>query len=199
MTTEQPTDAHLSPEDVAAYLTRAVTEEERLRIERHLVTCPACCDELVALGHGLSETRKPWVTPMRVGVAAAAVLAGILLLGPRVGLLVPDGEPALRGPQAPLETMLRPSIEALAPEGGSAVDRDSVLFVWRPAAEDSYYSLTLTDREGGLIWRGNTRDTLLTLDSDVRLSAGEEYYWYVDALLDTGESPTTGVHRFTAR
>ena len=73
-----------------------------------------------------------------------------------------------------------------------------MLFVWRPAAADAFYSLTLTDREGGLIWRGNTRDTLLALDPDVRLSVDGQYYWYVDALLDSGESPTTGAHRFTA-
>ncbi|UCG76563.1 MAG: hypothetical protein JSV95_04515 [Gemmatimonadota bacterium] len=72
-------------------------------------------------------------------------------------------------------------------------------FVWRPAAVDAFYSLTLTNREGQLVWRGNTRDTLLVLDPEVRLDAGAPYYWYVDALLDTGESPTTGVHRFTAR
>lgn len=197
---EQPTNSHLSPEDVAAYLSRAVTEAERQRIERHLVTCAACCDEIVGLGHDILESRAPrWATPGRIGLAAAAVLAGVLLLGPRLGLFVTSREPAFRGSQVPTETMLRPSIEALAPESGTAVNRDSVVFVWRPARGDAFYSLTLTDREGGLIWRGNTRDTLLILDPDVRLSAGSPYYWYVDALLDTGESPTTGVHRFTAR
>lgn len=192
-------DSHLSSEDVAAYLSRAVSEEERQRIESHLATCGACCDEIVALGHDLSESRARWPMAVRVGLAAAAVLAGVLLLGPRLGLFFSDQEPAFRGSQAALETALRPSIQALAPGSGSAVARDSVLFVWRPAAADAFYSLTLTDREGGLIWRGNTRDTLLALDPDVRLDQGEQYYWYVDALLDGGESPTTGVHRFTAR
>jgi len=194
-----PADSHLSAEDVAAYLSREVTEEDRRRIERHLATCAACCDEIVALGHNLSVSRARWPMASRVGLAAAAVLAGVLLLGPRFGLFVSDEEPAFRGSQGLLETSLRPSIEALAPGSASAVGRDSVLFVWRPAATDAFYSLTLTDREGGLIWRGNTRDTLLALDPDVRLSVGGQYYWYVDALLDTGESPTTGVHRFTAR
>ena len=196
---EQPTDAHLSAEDAAAYLSREVAEEDRQRIETHLVTCAACCDEIVALGHTLSESRARWPMASRIGLAAAAVLAGVLLLGPGFGLFVSDEQPAFRGAQAPLETSLRPSIEALAPGNGIAVGRDSVLFVWRPAAADAFYSLTLTDREGGLIWRGNTRDTLLALDPDVRLGVGRQYYWYVDALLDTGESPTTGVHRFRAR
>jgi hypothetical protein len=199
MTIKKPTDAHLSAEDVAAYLSREVTEEDRQRIESHLVTCAACCDEIVALGHNLPESRARWPMASRVGLAAAAVLAGVLLLGPGFGLFPSDEEPAFRGSQASLETSLRPSIEALAPGSGSAVGRDSVLFVWRPAAADAFYSLTLTDREGGLIWRGNTRDTLLALNPDVRLSVGDQYYWYVDALLDSGESPTTGVHRFTAR
>jgi len=191
---------HLSAEDVAAYLNRSVSAGERRRIERHLAACGPCCDELVALGCEVpAQGRGRRVTPVRVGLAAAAVLAGVLLLGPRLATLSSDGGRTFRATQGPADVLPRPSIEALAPEGGTAVDRDSVRFVWRPAAVDAFYSLTLTNREGQLVWRGNTRDTLLVLDPEVRLDAGAPYYWYVDALLDTGESPTTGVHRFTAR
>ncbi len=197
---DTPVDSHLSTEDVAAYLSRAVSDEERRRVERHLVQCGPCCDELVAHGYRLSEGRRsPWPLVASAGLAAAAVLAGVLLLGPRLGVLLSDEEPVFRGAQAPVEETLRPAIEAVAPEDEGAVAKDSVVFVWHPVDADALYSLTLTDGEGSLIWRGTTRDTLLALAPDVRLRDGDQYYWYVDALLATGESPSTGVRRFTAR
>ncbi len=197
---ETPVDSHLSAEDVAAYLSRAVSAEDRRRIERHLVECGPCCVELVAHGYRLSETRRSrWPVATSAGLAAAAVLAGMLLLGPRVGLILSDEEPVFRGAQALVEDALRPAIEVVAPEEAGVVGKDSVVFVWQSVSADALYSLTLTDEEVSLIWRGTTRDTLLALAPDVRLRDGDQYYWYVDALLATGESPSTGVRRFTAR
>ncbi len=197
---ETPVDSHLSAEDVSAYLSHAVSAEERGRIEHHLAECGSCCDEIVAHGYRLSETRRSrWPMAASAGLAAAAVLAGVLLLGPPLGLILSDEEPVFRGAEAPVEQALRPTIEAVAPEDEGAVAKDSVVFVWHPVDADALYSLTLTDGEGSLTWRGLTRDTLLALAPDVRLRDGEQYYWYVDALLATGESPSTGVRRFTAR
>jgi len=197
---ETSVESHLSAEDVAAYVSHAVSAEERRRIEHHLAECGPCCDEIVAHGYRLSETRRSrWPVAASAGLAAAAVLAGVLLLGPRLGLILSDEEPVFRGAQAPVEQALRPTIGVIAPEDAGVVGKDSVVFVWHPVDADALYSLTLTDGEGSLIWRGTTRDTLLALAPDVRLRDGDRYYWYVDALLATGESPSTGVRRFTAR
>ncbi len=192
------TDSHLTAEQLAAYLNGAIAKEERMRIEAHLATCGQCCDEVVA--HTQAKGVEPaWRRPTLAALAAAGVVAGVLLIGPGQRLLISDRQPAFRDAQTPIEVALRPAIVALAPVNHQTVERDSVLFLWKPIAEDAFYSLTLTDREGNLAWRASTRDTLLSLPSEVTLQRGVTYFWYVDALLPTGESPSTGVHRFTTR
>ncbi len=198
MQTHEPIP-HLSAEDVAAYLNGAISSEERSAIEVHLATCGRCCDEIVAHTHASEKAGPAWRRPTIAALAAAAAVAGVLLIGPGQRLLISDREPVFRDAQTPVEAVLRPSIVALAPVNQAAVQRDSVRFAWRPIAPDAFYSLTLTDREGNLAWRASTRDTLLPLSPEVTLQHGVTYYWYVDALLPSGESPSTGVHRFTTR
>ena len=190
---------HLSTEEVAAYLNGAISRDERTRIESHLATCGPCCDEVVAHTQATEKVLPAWRRPTIAALAAAAAVAGVLLVGPGQRLLISDREPVFRDAQTPVEATLRPAIVALAPVNQVAVPRDSILFAWRPIADDAFYSLTLTDSEGNLAWRASTRDTLLALSSEVTLQRGVAYYWYVDALLPSGESPSTGVHRFTTR
>jgi anti-sigma factor RsiW len=43
------TNRHLTADEVAAYVDRAVRDEERARIEEHLSGCTPCLDEVAAL------------------------------------------------------------------------------------------------------------------------------------------------------
>ena len=70
---------------------------------------------------------------------------------------------------------------------------------WRPVAPDVLYRLTLTDPEGDLLLRADTRDTLLILEPDTGLRPGERYRWWVEALLPSGETGSTGAQQFSTR
>jgi hypothetical protein len=195
----EATMSHLSAEEVAAYLSRAVSAEERTNIQAHLAVCSRCCDEVAFHAH-LQDVRQPsWKRPTIAVLSAAAVLTGVFLLGPQIGGLLSDDQPRLRDGQAPLERVLRSSMTVLAPEAENPIHRDSVYFAWSPVADDALYGLTLTDPEGGRVWGTTTRDTMLQLPPDIVLGEDSVYFWYVDALLPNGESPSTGVHRFTTR
>jgi hypothetical protein len=195
----EATVSHLSAEEVAAYLSRAVSTEERTDIQAHLAVCNQCGDEVAFHAH-LQEVRQPsWKRPTIAALSAAAVLAAVFLLGPQLRATLLDDQPRLRDGQAPIERQLRSSIAVLAPDAENPIHRDSVYFAWSPVAPDALYGLTLTDPAGARVWGTTTRDTMLRLPPDIVLGRGSVYFWYVDALLPSGESPSTGAHRFTTR
>lgn len=199
---DEATVRHLSAEEVAAYLSRAVSPEEREKIEAHLAACSACCDEVAFHAHleDLEAAHRPsWRRPTIAVLSAAAVLAGVLLIGPQFKATLVGDQPRLREGQASIERELRPTIAVLAPDGDNPVHRDSVYFAWSPVAPDALYGLTLTDPSGARMWGTTTRDTMLQLPSDIVLARGSVYFWYVDALLPSGESPSTGARRFATR
>ena len=87
-------------------------------------------------------------------------------------------------------------IEVRVPPEGSTLVQDSLRFAWVPVADDAFYSFTITDAVGDVIWEGTTSDTSLWLSSRVILEDGERYFWYVDALFGEGRSASTGVREF---
>ncbi len=89
-----------------------------------------------------------------------------------------------------------PRFGTVNPSSAQPVPADSVVFVWRRAGAEASYRLTVTDPAGGQMWTTATADTVAPLPASVRLARGQAYFWYVDALLPTGESATTGVQEF---
>lgn len=183
-------NGHLTPEEITSYLGRSVTRAESATIERHLVMCETCrrdLQEAWELGHGRRRVR--WRV---VGVAAAAAAVALLLVpATRFG----SGErssPVFRGGQAEGT----PTFEALAPTDRATVDPDTVVFRWRSGGVQVHYHLTLTDANGDVVWEATTSDTAVSLPPTVRLSRGQRYFWYVDALLEGARSSTTGVREF---
>ena len=185
---------HLSAEEVAGYLDRALSSAEQERIEAHLADCAKCRGELTEVAR-VRRARPRW-TRWYVTTPAAAAAAVILLLVWRPG--VPGSSDVLRDTEIGAEGI--PRFGVVAPVEVSPVAPDSVVFVWRAAGADAHYQLTLTDVTGDPLWSGTTADTTAGLPIDVLLGRGQAYFWYVDALLPDGESATTGVQQFrTAR
>jgi hypothetical protein len=84
------------------------------------------------------------------------------------------------------------SFSAVTPGDGARLDASAgMLFTWRAVAPGAFYSLTVTDERGDLVWRGSTNDTLLRLPPDVTLRPGSRYFWFVEGLLEDGTSATT--------
>jgi hypothetical protein len=184
---------HLTAESIAAYLAGEVSAEQRAAAQQHLLTCPDCrLDVAEASELGKERRRVRWLT-VGLPAAAAAVLA-VVLLGPATRD-VTDDTPILRGEQA--EGTVR--FEAVSPINGTEVSRDSLVFRWRSEGTQAHYVMTLIDEDGDVLWTTGTPDTMLGLPRDVGLVSGQQYFWYVDALLEGARSSTTGVQEFLVR
>ncbi len=184
---------HLTPEMIAAYLEREVSGQGRQAVQQHLLTCKECRVDLAeASEFGAVGRRDRWLA-VGVPAAAAAVLA-VVLIGPATRD-VTDDTPVFRGEQA--EGTVR--FDAVSPIGGTEVSRDSLVFRWRSEGAQAHYVMTLTDENGDIVWTTGTSDTTLGLPRDVGLVSGQQYFWYVDALLDGARSSTTGVQEFLVK
>lgn len=191
---DKPRRVHLSSEDIAAYLDRRLSATDRQRIETHLAECDECRSEVVAVTrvvHTKPRDQRWWA----VGIAAAAAVVLFALFQPRSDsdALRTD---ALRAPDGSGDTESVLRVDVVTPTGGSIVNPDSLVLVWRRAGADVLYRLAVTDAGGGVIWTGSTSDTTLLVPSAAELRRGQVYYWYADVLYPDGRSATTGVHRF---
>lgn len=190
--------SHLTSEELGAYLSRAVHGAARGRVEAHLEGCSECRAELVevsGLWAGARRQRRGRMAAAGGIGALAAALAGVLLLGPRADTVLPDREPRLRdGGRALDEGVAR--FETLTPGDGSTIESlAGSLLVWRPVAPGAFYSLTVTDERGDLVWSGSTADTVLRLPAELEVEPGNRYFWFVEALLTDGTTATTDASR----
>lgn len=189
-------ERHLSAGDVAAYLDGAIGDADRERIERHAAECDVCRREIAEVTVALRQERKTPSWRIWVPAAAAAVVAVLLVqpFGPGTG---PDGTSRLRGPAGIPDREGAVAIRIIAPSAESVVASGQVAFIWQAAGAGTSYQLTLTDDEGSVLWTLATTDTVAQLPDTIELDLASRYHWYVDAMLDDGQSRSSGVHSFT--
>jgi hypothetical protein len=186
---------HPSSEELAAYLSNALTANERAKLEAHLAGCRQCRREVTSArqllrSHGLPTARR-WVVP----AAAAAVLAVVLFSSLRPTRMETSSK---RGAEDAAVSATMPKIRIVSPASGDTVNGGQVVFVWQRAGNELLYRLTLTDASGRTVWTRDTSDTTLTLPASISLGKRQNYFWLVDALGADGTAITTGTHRFTA-
>ena len=130
--------------------------------------------------------------------AAAAALTGVLLLGPSVERDLAERETMLRDGGPGVEEGVR-KFGTVAPLDGARLQSlAGAVFLWRDVAPGAFYSLTVTDERGDLVWSGSTTDTLLRLPADLEVEPGDRYFWFVEALLTDGTTASTDASRFWA-
>jgi predicted anti-sigma-YlaC factor YlaD len=200
---------HLTEGELAGYLDRDLSATERQSVERHLDECDLCRAELVAVAGlvdgwnasdarseppsvpGRFSKRRPWRRSMGlVGLAAAAALAGLLLVVPGPEPLADGGWDRERiGTEgvAPLRTH--------APSDAGTVSRHDLRFTWADHGTDSY-RLTMTAEDGGLVWSVTLADTMAVPPDTLQLEPGARFFWYVDAM-SAGVVARSGVRSFT--
>ncbi len=188
---------HLTSEDFAAYVSRAIHGPKLDRLEEHFEGCEGCRDELVAVAALLRNARGQRRRRVAGGaVLTAAALSGVALLGTSIERILSEREPVLRGGGVGLEEGVR-SFSVVTPRDGARLAASSgMLFAWRAVAPAAFYSLTVTDERGDLVWRGSTSDTLLQLPSNITIRPGSRYFWFVEALLADGTTATTDANGF---
>jgi hypothetical protein len=188
--------SHSSAGEVSAYLERALSREDRNRVEAHLADCTECRREVVELSRLLRARRTrrvvlPWAAA--AGIAATlAILVGRLPHSPAAAP-VQDPGMAERGTASEEGAKLR----AWGPTGGASIGRDSLVLAWSPRrGGDLQYHITVADSAGGILWTASTTDTMLRPPPSLTLPGARTYYWYTDALLPDGRSLSTGVQEF---
>jgi hypothetical protein len=184
---------HLPPGSIAAYVDGTAALSDRSRLEAHVASCLECRNELLTVSGVVRAERRRRRTVVAVPLGAAAAIAlaavGISSLGggPGPGALTLRSEPS--------EGTAR--FEVVTPGDGDTVNTQNLLIVWRQAAAESpHYRFTLTDQDGTVLWSSSVADTSIIIPADIRLDAGQSYYWYVDALLDRGRTATSGISKF---
>jgi hypothetical protein len=196
--TDMSPSPHPANGELAAYLDRTLADDDRRRIEAHLADCDYCCEQISVATRSLSGLRKRhWPRLAMPGLAVAAALAAFLIVGPQLGEQGSSDDPIVRDGGG-LDQGAEPAIEVIAPRDRASLSPDSLAFAWRPVAEEAFYTFTLTNAVGDVVWEGSTSDTVLTLTGKVMLEPEGRYFWYVDALYDGGASSSTGVRELTA-
>jgi hypothetical protein len=84
----------------------------------------------------------------------------------------------------------------VSPREGEEVRVDSLRLVWRAVPGEPLYRVTIADHAGLALWTAEVSDTAVVPPATVRLSAGGNYFWFVDALDAEARSVTTGTHGF---
>ena len=179
---------HLEVHEVVCYVERNLTPADRERLEAHLADCDACTAEVAQLWRLRSSARRGrWLA---FGAAAAAVLAGVVLLSP--GARAPGGEGPLVRDGVPDDG---PALLVITPPDGATVEQHPAM-VWHSVSGATTYRVVVTAENGDSVWSGSTRDTAIVLTPGVALERTRRYLWYVDALLSNGRWATSGVHEF---
>ncbi len=181
--------AHLSTREVARFVEKLATPEERSEVERHLNQCDTCRTEIVQV----ARFARSRATRRRVAVAVPITAAAAVLLWIVSGPPTSEGDPnAFRAGSDGLQR-----IEAVMPVRDRVIRSDTVSFVWRSAGPGAQYSITITDTRGDPVRQTLVSDSTFSIPTDALRSGGEVFFWRVDAALPDGSTASTGAKQFS--
>jgi predicted anti-sigma-YlaC factor YlaD len=187
--------AHLTSDEVAAYIDNTLSEADCARVKAHLAECAACRKEIVSVSRlvaGAPRSKRRFVAFS--AIAAAAAVTVIFIARPARDSDIAKSE-RLRGSRNVATAEGVAVVRAIGPIGNQASNA-RIVFVWHPLSRDGAYRLTLTDDQGAKVWLAATNDTTIPLPQNLSLVSRRNYYWYVDVLQPDGQSATTGITAF---
>lgn len=156
-----------TPEVLQATIAHADTASDRLAVLRHVSECAACQSDIAllrTLHRAAAERRvRRWSGP--IGLAAAAMIAAVLL----IGRARPREE--VRGEAG--------GLVAIGP-AGDVPAAQPLTFVWHALANAKDYRVEVLDDSARVAFTAATSDTTLVAPSGV-LAPGARYYWVVRA------------------
>ncbi|MCC6774905.1 MAG: hypothetical protein IT360_27300 [Gemmatimonadaceae bacterium] len=178
-------------DDVAAERLRRLAEGEGSDEERlHTL------DALLSTAEGRRDLEIVWgasraARPPRRSRVRWLSAAGVLLavgLGGSVWVTRRADVSVVRSGDSPI---------ALVEPGNLTTASEVSRFVWRPLADAERYVFVIADGDGNTVATVETRDTVVTIPSGVRLEAGREYFWWVEATTRLGATVTAASQRLT--
>ena len=78
--------------------------------------------------------------------------------------------------------------EQVFPRPDSVVRREDVEFRWTAVPRSLFYEVRIATTEGDLVWEGRAPATRLRPPNDLRLEAGQKFYFWVAAYLPEGRT-----------
>jgi hypothetical protein len=186
------------PEVMLSLLRREGTEEQRLEVLDHVMSCGPCHSEFELLrameeaGTGTTERTglmAGWsLRRLAVPVALAASLVLVVTVGQR--LRSPEGSDVERGTADGITLLAPPAeIDAASPP----------TFSWKPVPGARGYELEVLDEKGALVWGAKTSETSVTLSDPRLLPAGKSYRWWVRATTESGTQRASPVRSLRIR
>ena len=172
-------DLDVSLETMCDVLDRKGSEEARLAAIDKIMAHPRLAEEFEVLraAHSASHTaqRRRFIA-WPVAIAASFVAA--VALGSWLALRRDDGSDQLRGPSV--------AIPLYAPAETALADSARV-FLWSGNPDATQYLFELSTAAGNPVYSAATTDSSLALPDSVRLAPGQSYFWYVRAMMRSGE------------
>lgn len=182
---------HPSSEELAAYLSGGLTPEARDAFEKHIAECRPCRMETMSARRLLETGRaKTWQWIVPSAAAAVIAIAFFSTSTPQRGVEEPTRDPAGRASAG--STI---NLGIVSPADGASV-ASIPTFTWRPHGTEALYRFSIVDAGGDSVWAVETRDTTVSLPSDLSLAPSREYLWSVDAVDSDGAIMTSGTRRF---
>jgi len=200
--TPAPRNAHLTSDDVAAYVSARFNGAERHRMEAHLADCDVCRTEVLEVRSLLqSAPRTRWVVPRALPVAAAAAAILLIAIAPWRNLREKLGsaDAGVGAERSALPDDARDSVAIVSPGLDDAIAPGGLQVVWRRGPVDAQFTVTVLSERGDIRWSTVTRDTAITVPDTVTLAPSGVYAVYVDALRADGTSARSPLRTFTVR
>jgi hypothetical protein len=184
-------------DDVSAERLRRLVEQEGSETERLRTLDLALStaegrrdlDVVWAAARAARPPQRRWMT-YAAAAAVLVVVAGTIVLKPRAisdSPAAPAATSTMRGAESP--------ITLVGPVGPVAEDH-ATRFTWRRVGRAERYTVVVVDTTGTEVFASETRDSSLALPDSVRLVAGREYLWWVQARLTDQSTVTAVTQRF---
>ena len=187
-------------------LTAALDGEYRIiekpAFEEHVSSCDYCLARLGRIGRlrrgaaeaeisELTMARAQRLMPARLAVRPAPVWAAAATIGFAAILTAfwlsrPPELPDSTAIPVPEVRNIDPDAyrpQVVFPRQGSFVDLREPLFEWAPVQGSLHYDVRIVSADGTLIWQERVQTPEWRLPEHLRLAAGEQYYFRVDAYL----------------
>jgi len=194
-------DQHLAPNDLAAYVDRALTGERRARVEAHLARCAECRAEVSdATQIVASLPRARWRNRSLIAASGAVAAALLIFVVPRA-----TRDSTSQHRESPVTSivppvLLSPTGDRLRLLGGSSARTDSIIgFTWSSVPHADRYRIRIFDSNGSILLERSSSDTTMSLPADVLLRAGPTYFWQVQADVGFDRHTTSELVEFSLR
>lgn len=204
---------HISEAELILFLEGKLSHDGRKQVEQHLAECERCSADLAAISRLDGVFRDPSAPKVDAeflaqaerlgqkgttrffafrGAARYAVAASIVLAIGLAAMYFLRKAEKVSEYRRPLET---PDVFKLLPEDGSTIS--AARFQWSRVPYALVYDVSLLQEDGRVMWTATTKDTTLTVPSNIVLQQGKRYLWKVEAFFPDETKLGSKLHAFT--